>query len=44
MPQGKTLCGSIAINGMNYNRGCPADFDGWAEQGNRAGATRQGCR
>jgi choline dehydrogenase len=35
MPQGKTLGGSTAINGMNYNRGCPADFDGWAEQGNR---------
>ena len=35
MPQGKTLGGSTAINGMNYNRGCPADFDGWAKRGNR---------
>ena len=35
MPQGKTLGGSTAINGMNYNRGQPADFDGWARRGNR---------
>jgi choline dehydrogenase-like flavoprotein len=35
IPQGKTLGGSTAINGMNYNRGCPADFDGWARRGNR---------
>jgi choline dehydrogenase len=35
MPQGMTLGGSTAINGMNYNRGCPEDFDGWARQGNR---------
>ena len=35
MPQGKTLGGSTAINGMNYNRGCPEDFDGWARRGNR---------
>ncbi|HEY1945146.1 MAG TPA: GMC family oxidoreductase N-terminal domain-containing protein [Roseiarcus sp.] len=35
MPQGKTLGGSTAINGMNYNRGCPDDFDDWARQGNR---------
>ncbi len=34
MPQGKTLGGSTSINGMNYNRGCPEDFDGWAERGN----------
>ena len=34
MPQGKTLGGSTAINGMNYNRGCPKDFDDWAEAGN----------
>jgi choline dehydrogenase-like flavoprotein len=35
MPQGKTLGGSTAINGMNYNRGRPADFDNWAQRGNR---------
>jgi choline dehydrogenase len=35
MPQGKTLGGSTAINGMNYNRGNPEDFDGWARRGNR---------
>jgi choline dehydrogenase len=34
MPQGKTLGGSTAINGMNYNRGAPGDFDEWARQGN----------
>ena len=38
MPQGKTLGGSTAINGMNYNRGNPADFDGWAQAGNRGWA------
>jgi choline dehydrogenase len=35
MPQGKTLGGSTSINGMNYNRGAPEDFDDWARQGNR---------
>ncbi|HQT79960.1 MAG TPA: GMC family oxidoreductase N-terminal domain-containing protein, partial [Rhodopila sp.] len=35
MPQGKTLGGSTSINGMNYNRGSQADFDGWARLGNR---------
>jgi choline dehydrogenase len=35
MPQGRTLGGSTAINGMNYNRGCPDDFDDWARAGNR---------
>jgi choline dehydrogenase len=38
MPQGKTLGGSTAINGMNYNRGRPEDFDGWARRGNRGWA------
>jgi len=32
--QGKTLGGSSAINGMVYNRGQAADFDGWAQAGN----------
>lgn len=35
LPQGKTLGGSTAVNGMNYNRGAAADFDEWAQQGNR---------
>src|SRR5690348_17350328 len=35
IPQGKTLGGSTAINGMNYNRGSPEDFDGWARSGNQ---------
>lgn len=35
MVQGKTLGGSTAINGMNYNRGAATDFDEWAGQGNR---------
>ncbi len=35
MPQGKTLGGSTAINGMNYNRGQPEDFDSWTREGNR---------
>lgn len=35
MPQGKTLGGSTAINGMNYNRGSPEDFDEWVRLGNR---------
>ncbi len=35
MPQGKTLGGSTAINGMNYNRGSADDFDEWARLGSR---------
>ncbi len=35
VPQGRTLGGSSAINGLNYNRGQPADFDGWAQRGCR---------
>lgn len=35
MPQGKTLGGSTAINGMNYNRGNAEDFNDWARAGNR---------
>jgi choline dehydrogenase len=33
-PQGRTLGGSSAINGMIYNRGQPIDFDSWAQAGN----------
>lgn len=33
--QGKTLGGSSSVNGMVYNRGQAADFDHWAQLGNR---------
>lgn len=33
-PRGRMLGGSSAMNDMVYVRGNPADFDGWAEQGN----------
>ncbi len=33
--QGRTLGGSSSINGMVYNRGQKADFDHWAQRGNR---------
>ena len=33
--QGRTLGGSSSINGMVYNRGQAADFDSWAQRGNR---------
>ncbi len=35
VPQGKVLGGSSSINGMVYNRGQAADFDTWAQMGNR---------
>jgi choline dehydrogenase len=33
--QGRTVGGGGSINGMIYNRGQPADFDNWAQRGNR---------
>jgi choline dehydrogenase len=33
--QGRTLGGSGAVNGLVYNRGQAADFDHWAQLGNR---------
>jgi len=35
LPQGKVVGGSSSINGMVYNRGQVADFDVWAQMGNR---------
>ncbi|WP_433705283.1 GMC family oxidoreductase [Paraburkholderia sacchari] len=34
LTQGRVLGGSGSINGMVYNRGQHADFNGWAERGN----------
>ena len=34
VPQGKTVGGSSAINGMVFYRGAPEDFDQWAAWGN----------
>lgn len=34
VPQGRTLGGSSAINGLVYNRGLAADYDHWARLGN----------
>lgn len=33
--QGRTLGGSSSINGLVYNRGQAADYDAWAQMGNR---------
>ena len=32
--RGRTLGGSSAINGLIFVRGCPADYDDWAAEGN----------
>lgn len=34
LPRGKVLGGSHALNAMIWVRGAPADFDGWAADGN----------
>src|SRR5260370_17472251 len=34
-PRGRVMGRSSSINGMLYVRGAPADFDGWAQMGNR---------
>lgn len=36
MARGRVVGGSSAVNGTYFIRGHPADFDGWAEQGNDA--------
>ncbi len=35
VPVGRTIGGSGSINGMVYNRGQAADFNSWAQRGNR---------
>lgn len=35
VPQGQVVGGSSSVNGMVYNRGQAADFDTWAQMGNR---------
>ena len=39
LPRGKTLGGSSSMNAMAYIRGARADYDGWARDGQRGGAT-----
>lgn len=34
VPQGRTLGGSTAINGLVYNRGLASDYDRWVDLGN----------
>jgi choline dehydrogenase len=35
IPVGRTIGGSASINGLIYNRGQRADFNSWAQRGNR---------
>jgi choline dehydrogenase len=35
LPRGRVLGGTSSINGMNFVRGLPEDFDGWAQAGCR---------
>ena len=41
LPQGKTLGGSTAVNGLLYNRGQREDFDEWAAVGNAGWSYRE---
>ncbi len=40
LPQGRLLGGGSSINAMVYIRGNAADYDGWAQQGNRGWSYR----
>ena len=42
LPRGKVLGGSSSINGMVYDRGTQADYDGWRQLGNE-GMVLQRC-
>lgn len=42
-PRGKALGGSSSINGVVYQRGNPADFDGWAAQPGMSGWSWEQC-
>jgi choline dehydrogenase-like flavoprotein len=41
IPRGRVLGGCSSMNGMVYNRGQPADYDGWAAMGNPGWSYRE---